>query len=203
MKCVRCNQENAPGAKFCNSCGYPLPTQEPIVQNPPQITIQNSVADVPPKKPWYKKWWIWLIIAVVISVILGLVFGRREDGTSMFEMPLQVETTAKPTEPAERTEPYTVGETYSDDGLEITFVSSGDYNYPDNAAPDKGFKVIEVGLKLKNNDSISRTFGEKYFKCYDDNKPVDIWYSYDEGMHRFSFKDELSPGREFEGFFVF
>ena len=123
----------------------------------------------------------------------------------MFEASKQIETTAKPTEPetTERTDPYKAGETYNDKGLDVRFVSAEDYDFSADSAPDNGYKVVTAYFEIKNNDSVSRQFGEKYFKCYADNKPADIWYTYDDVPTRFAYNDELSPGREYKGYLNF
>lgn len=81
MKCNQCGTEFE--GKFCPNCGAPAPSTDqtqpelnntqsqqstpiytqPVMQQP----VQNS------KKPIYKKWWFWVIIAVVaIGVIANL-----------------------------------------------------------------------------------------------------------------------------------
>lgn len=58
MNCPKCNFQNKENSKFCEQCGCPLPTQNPIPPVPP----------VPPepkrKKPWYTRWWIWVLMGI-------------------------------------------------------------------------------------------------------------------------------------------
>lgn len=52
MKCPSCGVES--GAAYCSNCGERMPVTEPKA-----------------KKPFYKKWWVWLIAAVLIIAALG------------------------------------------------------------------------------------------------------------------------------------
>ena len=226
MYCPNCGQQQSDNAKFCNNCGsaiqftptppsatqsrnaqsvpYAIPIQKPSsMQNVPvnqQPPVQPALKR---RKAWYQRWWIWVIVGVVITS-LGASFGRRSDGSTLFSesknVPIPTSSTAKATEPKSV---YTAGESFDDDGLIIKFVSSEYYDYPADAAPDQGFDVIKADFELFNNSSFTRNFGEKFFKCYADNKPVDIWYSYDDDMHRFAYNNELSVNREFKGCLYF
>ena len=63
MFCKNCGKEIEPGAKFCKECGAPVeaPTQP---QAGPEI-----IPEVKPKKakkPFYKRWWFWVIVAILV-----------------------------------------------------------------------------------------------------------------------------------------
>lgn len=53
MKCPKCGIENNESNKFCQGCGTPL-----------QTSSQK------PKKAWYKRWWIWLLMGLGTIMLL-------------------------------------------------------------------------------------------------------------------------------------
>lgn len=80
MKCNQCGTDFE--GKFCPNCGAPNPSEangaqaqqatpvytQPVMQQP----IQQ------PKKPIYKKWWFWVIIAVVVIAIVANLGGNGD-----------------------------------------------------------------------------------------------------------------------------
>lgn len=56
MQCPKCNFQNDDKSKFCLQCGYPLP--EPSPTEPKR------------KKPWYTRWWIWLLMGIGTIIVL-------------------------------------------------------------------------------------------------------------------------------------
>lgn len=65
MECPKCGLENNESNKFCQGCGTPM--QQTSDAAPSSAEIQQQ-----PKKAWYKRWWIWLIIGLgVITLLLG------------------------------------------------------------------------------------------------------------------------------------
>ncbi len=86
MNCPRCGAAAAENASICPNCGLPLsagpvqpPVQPPVppqMQPPVPPQVQPGFPQQQPKKPVYKKWWFWVIIAVVGIVILASVSGN-------------------------------------------------------------------------------------------------------------------------------
>lgn len=64
MKCPKCNYENDNKCKFCINCGYPLQI----------VSITPELQPVKPRKPWYKRWWIWFLMGM--GTLTLFVFGR-------------------------------------------------------------------------------------------------------------------------------
>lgn len=60
MKCPKCNFENDNKCKFCINCGYPLQT----------VSVIPELQPVKPRKPWYKRWWIWLLMGIGTIIVL-------------------------------------------------------------------------------------------------------------------------------------
>lgn len=83
MKCPKCNSDNPRTSKFCQECGYPL-SQSPEIQAP--LNAQR------PRKAWYKRWYIWVAIGVVSTILLAYFSPKSEKPTK--ETTATVETTA-------------------------------------------------------------------------------------------------------------
>ena len=98
MYCPNCGHQQPDDSKFCNNCGKelqavnqaPNPTPAPAAENqnpapqPVQQPIQQPIqqpAQPKPKKPWYKKWWIWVIVGVLVVGGIGGAFAEKTDGT--------------------------------------------------------------------------------------------------------------------------
>jgi len=84
MKCPKCGTESE--AKFCENCGSPMSEADVSSQNAPQQNVAAAPVKAK-KKPIYKKWWFWVIIAVVAIGIIGNLGGNndspsKENGTS-------------------------------------------------------------------------------------------------------------------------
>ena len=76
MKCNQCGTQFE--GKFCPNCGAPAQSETPAVEQAPVM----PVASVKAKKPIYKKWWFWVIIAVVAIGIIGSINGGNESSTN-------------------------------------------------------------------------------------------------------------------------
>lgn len=113
MNCPKCNFQNKENSKFCEQCGYPLPTQNPIPPVPP----------VPPepkrKKPWYTRWWIWVLMGIgtifllfcstcTCAMFMPESLKSTPDSVAKQAESQSVKPTEKPTEkekPAEKEKP--------------------------------------------------------------------------------------------------
>ena len=116
MKCPYCGS-NVNNEKFCPNCGGKLVgVQQPKVQgnNPMQQQMNNPQQDVrlqggyspqqKPKKPIYKKWWFWVIIAViVISIGAGSADGGKSSKDTGTKETTTVSTSAVEKTTAEKT----------------------------------------------------------------------------------------------------
>ena len=75
MNCNQCGTQFE--GKFCPNCGAPAAAETPVVNADPSA----PVAEVKKKKPIYKKWWFWVIIAVFVIGIIGGSGGGEETST--------------------------------------------------------------------------------------------------------------------------
>ena len=76
MKCNQCGTQFE--GKFCPNCGAPAQAETPAVEQAPVMPVASEKA----KKPIYKKWWFWVIIAVVAIGIIGSINGGNESSTN-------------------------------------------------------------------------------------------------------------------------
>lgn len=65
-----------------------------------EIQENSQQATVKPKKPWFKKWWVW-VIAVVVVIGIGGALGGGDADTSAQEEPAAEEMS----DPVEKEEP--------------------------------------------------------------------------------------------------
>ncbi len=90
MYCPNCGQQLPDSTKFCINCGkalqivqkQPTSNYQPVVTAtpvaPPPIN-QIPVQPMPTRrKPWYKRWWIWVILGVVSLAFISYI-GKTND----------------------------------------------------------------------------------------------------------------------------
>lgn len=76
MKCNQCGTQFK--GNFCPNCGAPAQTETPIAEQ----TSVIPVASVKVKKPIYKKWWLWVIIAFAVIGIIGSINGGNKSSAN-------------------------------------------------------------------------------------------------------------------------
>lgn len=96
MFCKNCGKEIEPGAKFCKECGTPI---EAPAQPQAGPEIISEVKPKKAKKPFYKRWWFWVIVAILV---LGSC-GKTSTKTSKNAEPTANSAPTVATEPSETT----------------------------------------------------------------------------------------------------
>ena len=96
MFCKNCGKEIEPGAKFCKECGAPV---EAPAQPQAGPEIIPEVKPKKAKKPFYKRWWFWVIVAILV---LGSC-GKTSTKTSKNAEPTANSAPTVATEPSETT----------------------------------------------------------------------------------------------------
>ncbi len=146
--------------KFCEKCG------KPMLNN--AVMCMSCGAKV--KKPIFKEWWFWLIIAVVI-IALGNAGNNSTETPTNNEQPSQTQQTM----PAENItyEVYTVSqllddlannalkaeETYKNKHVEITGTLSNidsDGSYISLSPTNNSFTLVNVQCYIKNEEQKAR-----------------------------------------------
>lgn len=93
MYCKNCGKEIGPGAKFCQECGSPV--QEPVQ---PQVGPE-VIPEVKPKKvkkPFYKRWWFWVIVVILVLGSCGGMSDSTKDAHTVTEPAPTAAITEKP-----------------------------------------------------------------------------------------------------------
>ena len=110
--------------------------------------------------------------------------------------PTQDESSDNTTETAE----FSIGETFSGDGLNITLQNVEDWN-SDNEfkTPKDGYKFIRAYFIIKNTDTTAKYLGPYDFDCYADNSKMEMARFRDNAMR----STEISGGRELQGYIYY
>jgi hypothetical protein len=136
MPCPTCGEEIAKHAKVCPKCGAKI------------------------KKPWYKKWWVWVIAVVVVGGIAGSGKGEDDKTTPQVSTTAQNGTatadtadtantadtadTATAEAPAEvQQEPVVL---WDNNGLKVTYTGV-----------EEDFMTMKLNVLIENNTDKDRT----------------------------------------------
>ena len=205
MQCPRCKYQNDGRSKYCNNCGLPLYANPQPIQMPAPSYPQTAQSS---RKAWYKRWWIWFLMGMGTLTLLAAARAGILSPVSKSEKSISDSAVKKGSETESTTEraqsekkkSFGIGETFTDNGFDITLVSSDKFeDYSDFHTPDKGCYVLRVNFEMYNGSSTKKSYGSTYFECYADNKPVKQWYAYEENTNELTLIDELTPGREVTG----
>ncbi len=155
MRCSNCNYESEKNFKFCPSCGAMNATAENETANGmPGYTAGSGG----PKTSLFKKAWFWLVIALIVILIAGIVIlgsaflkSDNENDTGettavSSELILEENTTAV-SNSDEGFLPETQTTTSSTSSITVNNFSGGNYEY-DNATTTP--ETIELSLTEKN-----------------------------------------------------
>jgi len=116
-------------------------------------------------KAWYKKWWVWVLIVIVLAAIGGATGGNKSNiATNAGSNGNQSNKTEEKTE-------FKVGETASFDDKSIT-VTDIQRNYDTGnqfAKPESGKEFVIVTVNIVNNSSSSLDYNTFEFKMQDSN----------------------------------
>ena len=148
--------------------------------------------------------------ALCICMFAAFALGSGSDSSSTAQKVGEVDTTAtstsSTTDKADEAEAapvkednikenYYVGDTFSKDGLSITYVSSSNFE-TDNEflKPADGKKIIRVVLHVDNQSGSDKSVSSFDFKCYADGYDADAFYGGDDDLSA-----SLSNGRTADG----
>lgn len=86
MKCNQCGAQIE--GDFCPYCGAKSESVETKEATTEQINNQSSKGDKKvdkPKKPFYKKWWFWVIVAILVINIFNRIGGNDSSSVDISE----------------------------------------------------------------------------------------------------------------------
>lgn len=147
------------------------------------------------------------ISAIIIGICLPIVVGiftpavdkylDNEKTTTESTTESAVDTSAKEESKTESEDVFELGETYDNNGLQITISDLQDYNY--EYADDEDTKYISVQCDVVNNGENAVYFNPYEFNCYADNKACDQSIIMSDSMSA----STLSTGKTTEGRMIF
>ncbi|MBH2007299.1 DUF4352 domain-containing protein [Candidatus Saccharibacteria bacterium] len=119
------------------------------------------------KKPWYKRFWVWVLIIIVIGGIGSAAGGNKGDTPTSTTNGTTVSETKTPEDKTE----FAVGETASFDDKSIT-ITDVQRNYDTGnqfAQPESGKEFVLVTVEMANNSKNSMDYNTFEFKLQDSN----------------------------------
>ena len=120
-------------------------------------------------KPWYKRFWVWLIIIIVL-IIAGNAIGGQSN-TSPTSTTNSDETSSQQGQKAEEKTEFAVGETatFSNKSITVTDVQRNYDTGNQFAQPESGKEFVIVTLSIANESDSTLTFNPYEFKMQDSN----------------------------------
>ncbi len=126
------------------------------------------------KKPFYKKWWTWLIIIIVI-IGVGSQMGDKSNNTSTKSTTkTETKSNKKTKSSTALSKDYKVGDTVSYQGYEIK-INSVDYSAGgDYDSLDSGEQFVIVNVTITNNTDKKQSYNPYDFKLNADGNSTDL-----------------------------
>ncbi len=177
--CKRCGRPNKSDHNFCEFCAFPLkaPAFQSIQSNfiPPQVQFNpQSFMQNPYQKPKKKKGWIIFIIVLgsLFILLLSVLFVK-------FIIDISKETAIESSTSdgiKETSKIYTIGETASSNGINLTVLSVKTSLGTDSEAPKTGYLYYIVTVKIKNTNKENITFHPNDFSILNSSGQI-LYYS--------------------------
>lgn len=158
------------------------------------------------KKPWYKRFWVWFGIIVLVGIIGNAVSPKDTpqiaDGSSASSS-----SSAGGTEQKAASEKTTFkpGETIEFDNKKVT-VSAVERNWTSGnqfIAPDEGNEFVKIQVTIKNDSNSEAMYNTFDWNLQDSKGVIKDVASIAYGVDGALASGELAPGGEVTGFLVF
>ena len=120
------------------------------------------------KTPFFKKWWFWVTIIIVLIGIASVTGGNHNEPTKVGSNTSSSEQKSK-----EKTD-FTVGDVIAYDSKEITVVSV-QRNYNSGNAyykPESGKEFIKISIKIENKSSSKIPYSAYDWEIQDSNGDI-------------------------------
>lgn len=154
-----------------------------------------------PKKAWYKRFWAWVGIIVVISLI-GSALGQK-DTPKLADKSSGSSSTTSEKKPEQTT--FNAGDVIEFDNKKVT-VSAPERNWDSGnqfIKPDTGNEFIKVQVTIENDSSSDATYGTYDWKLQDSKGVIkdvaSATYTLDGALN----SGELAQNGKVDGFLVF
>ena len=135
------------------------------------------------KKPFFKKWWVWVLVALLLFFVIGALSGNSDNDDTV-----KKNKTAKSKSEDKLDKEHKIGEKVSYKGYEITvnsieFPKPGEYD-----SIDDGKKYAEVNITINNKTGETQSYNPYDFQISEDGARHDF------DAFRSESKDELHSG---------
>lgn len=166
------------------------------------------------KKPFYKKWWFWLIVVIIVVGAIGSGGESKDSGKEISKTSPTSKQTSKTAsaEKTEEAETYKIGDDVKVGKINVIINKCDEKKeFKSNNRFMKNVntegKFIAIDAKITNNDSEARTIDTNMFKIVDSkNREFEV-YSKAELMmilgDKYLFLESVNPGMNRAGTFVF
>lgn len=160
----------------------------------PNYNYQQQPTPMPqkPKKPWYKRFWVWFLIVVLACLGIGAMSGNNDNGSSSKSNSSQSSSTKNSSDDSGAlSKTYKVGETVNYKGYALKVNSVKWYKGSDVDEPDSGKQYCIVNVTLTNKDAEDKwEYNPFDFKLNDNGNNVDL----DEAISDYPNLHELQDG---------
>ena len=163
---------------------------------------KKSSADSKSNLPIYKKWWFWVIAAILLLGVAGALSGNNTDNRTS-DNSNGGNSTSNVSEKA--TSNLSLGSTFKFYDLEITIGSDYSFATLSNQFSDKdGYSVIKLPVSVKNLKSETHSLNMFYTKVFGSKGvELDDISAYFSDADDINFAGELRSGASYSKFFYF
>ena len=160
------------------------------------------MSDSKPKKPWYKRFWVWVGIIILISII-GNALTQKDTPKLANQASSSSASTITNKSPEHAT--FKAGDVIAFDNKKVT-VSAPERNWDSGnefIKPDSGNEFIKVQVTIENDSNDDASYDAYDWKLQDSNgviKDVDsATYSVDGALN----SGQLAKNGKVDGFLIF
>lgn len=156
------------------------------------------------KKPWYKRFWVWFGIIVLVGIIGNAVSPKDTPQVADGSSPSSSSSDAGQKANSEKTT-FKPGETIEFDNKKVT-VSAVERNWTSGnqfIAPDSGNEFVKVQVTIKNDSNSEAMYNTFDWNLQDSKGVIKDVASVAYGVDGALASGELAPGGEVTGFLVF
>ncbi len=188
MKCPNCGADS--NAKFCEHCGTSIETAQ--VYNEPFMA----------KKPIFKKWWFWVIIAVIV---LGIIGSFSNDKTPTKDTGAKsTSTSSKANSVASKAkENFSIGETATFKTMKITAEEMKESNGKEYFEAPEGKVFVGVKFTIENISEKDQSMSSiLLFDAYTDGVKSDFSFTASMAFDEGTIDGTVAPGKKLVGWYA-
>lgn len=112
-----------------------------------------------PIKPWYKRWWIWLLAIIIVIIGFNSIGSDSDSSSSSSD-----DTSSSSTKKSVFDKTYKVGQTVSYKGYSFKVNKVNFYNGNEIDTPDSGKRYVIANVTIKNNGKTKQDYNSYDFQ---------------------------------------